>query len=104
LELACGTLLASDQEIVWASATATLEGIFLPTLRRFRITIPRTVDPTASDLGVGPDNEFQIGLTRRTLYLTVLGTGHVWSALIPNPDARNPKRRIVETRPAGWKR
>ncbi len=74
----------NQSTVVWQSAPYQLSGLFLPSLRPFRVSFPPgTVTPNSC---WSPDDCFlQIALTRRTLYLLGGGGQEIWSARAPVP-------------------
>jgi hypothetical protein len=75
--------------VVWQSAPHELSGLFLPSLRRFRVSFPSSVTSGAC---WSPSDCFgKIALTGRTLYL--LGSaGALWTANAPHPPAEKRPR------------
>jgi hypothetical protein len=80
---ACGPPVNSS-EIVWESKPLQLSGIFLPSLRRFTITLPAMIDPTPG-LYVNGD-QYTLALTKNSVY--VGNDDQVWQARIPTSPSR----------------
>jgi hypothetical protein len=78
-------------EVLWQSATYQLSGVFLPSLRRFKLDLPQhAVSPGC----MPPDFRScieQMALTNRTLYL-LSADGQLWTAISPHQPIATKKR------------
>lgn len=79
----------SSHAIVWQSKPGRLSGVFLPSLKRFAISVPATIDPQAAHEQFVNGNQYSLALTTHTLYLGLLDT--VWAMPIPTAPPK-PKR------------
>jgi hypothetical protein len=74
---------ANDRStVVWQAAAGRLQGVFLPSLQRFQITVPARVDPYARQLKYVRADPYTLALAANTLYL-VTPAGTVWAAPMP---------------------
>jgi hypothetical protein len=81
----------SSHMIIWESKPGHLSGVFAPSLRRFTIAVPRTVDPQAAGEQFVIGHEYGLALTARSLYVAVGDT--VWTATVPaSPPTRSRSR------------
>jgi hypothetical protein len=81
----------SSHMIIWESKPGHLSGVFTPSLRRFTIAVPRTVDPQAAGEQFVNGHEYGLALTARSLYVAVGDT--VWTATVPaSPPTRSRSR------------
>jgi hypothetical protein len=76
--------------ILWQSKPGRLTGVFLPSVKRFTIAVPATVDRQAESEQFVNGNQYELALTTHTLYLGVRNT--VWTMQIPSSPPR-PKPR-----------
>jgi hypothetical protein len=78
--------------VVWQSKPGRLAGVFFPSLKRFTIVIPASVDPNASSEQFVNGNQYALALTTHTLYL---GVGNaVWTMGIPtSPPKVKPSHK-----------
>ncbi len=88
----CGPPFRSHA-ILWQSKPGRLSGVFLPSLKRFVISVPATIDPRAAHEQFVNGNQYAQALTTHALYLGL--SDAVWTMPIPTapPKAkRSPKR------------
>lgn len=83
---------ANAHAIIWP-ARGRVDGVWLPSRQRFTIPVPTSVDRFP-----GFDSDYEVGLTKRHLYLSTLT--HVWQAPIPTQPARSRRPRS-SNRPTG---
>jgi hypothetical protein len=60
----------NSRAVVWESHPGRLTGVLLPSLTRFQIRIPVTIDPTAPSARFVSDDTYGLALTPRRLYLS----------------------------------
>ena len=75
--------------IVWQSKPGRLSGVFLPSLKRFAISVPAAVGPQAAHEHFVNGNQYSLALTTHTLYLGLRDA--VWTMPIP-PAPPKPRR------------
>jgi hypothetical protein len=84
--------------VVWESKPGRLSGMFLPSLRRFTISVPLKVDPQSPHEKFVRDNPYELALTTRTLYLS--REEKVWTMPIP----ASPPKLKASKRPSHKRR
>jgi hypothetical protein len=75
---------ANDQSmIIWQDAPGRLGGIFLHGLRRFRISVPASIDPGVTRYTSVTPDPYTLAIAGDKLYLLVYDDGTLWTTRLP---------------------
>jgi hypothetical protein len=86
----------SPHMIVWESKPGRLSGVFVPSLRRFTIAVPRGVDPQARQDQFVNGHEYGLALTAHSVYLAIGRV--VWTATVPASPPSAEHRQAASSR------
>lgn len=73
---------ANAHAVVWQLAPGKLAGVLLPSLQKFVIRIPASIDPNHGTHDL-LDDRYSLWLTPSTLYLGLINGGGVWTVASP---------------------
>jgi hypothetical protein len=89
-------VLFNHHVVLWESKPGRLQGLFLPSLKPFTITVPRGIDPGAAGVQFVREEPYDLALSEHTLYLLGAAKGQLpplWSMPMPTRPPKAPKRK-----------